>query len=93
MNLRQSRRGEDRSGSQLRAPKGAVTVSVDQAVCVGNAACVGTAPDVFVLDDNRQATVANPDGAARDVIVEAAENCPVSAITVLDAVTGETLYP
>ena len=70
-----------------------VRVSVDQAVCVGNAACVGTAPDVFVLDDNRQATVADSAGAARDLIVEAAENCPVSAITVVDAATGEALYP
>ena len=70
-----------------------VKLSVDQSVCVGNAACVATAPDVFALDENRQSTVIDPDGAPWQLIVEAAENCPVSAITVVDAATGESLAP
>ena len=68
-------------------------VRVDHDVCVGNAMCVTFAPNAFRLDDNRQSEVADP--AADDVekILEAAENCPVSAIFVEDAETGEKLFP
>ena len=68
-------------------------VRVDHDVCVGNAMCVTFAPKAFRLDDNRQSEVADP--AADDVekILEAAENCPVSAIFVEDAETGEQLFP
>ena len=50
-----------------------------------------TAPDVFQLDAEEKAVVIDPDAASVDDIVQAAENCPVSAITV----TGEDgdLYP
>jgi ferredoxin len=37
--------------------------------------------------------VTNPDGDPEEKVLEAAENCPVSAITVADAETGETLFP
>lgn len=70
-----------------------VSTSVDHDVCVGNASCVAIAPEVFALDENMQSTVVNPDGASWQLILEAAENCPVSAITVVDAETGEKLFP
>jgi ferredoxin len=37
--------------------------------------------------------VKNPDGDSEEAILEAAENCPVSAILVEDAETGEVLFP
>jgi len=70
-----------------------VSTSVDPDVCVGNASCVAIVPDVFALDDNMQSTVVNADGAPWEQILDAAENCPVSAITVVDAETGERLFP
>ncbi len=72
---------------------GKLQVSVDHNLCVGNAMCPHIAPKVFALNDNRQSEVVNPDGDARDVILEAAEACPVSAISVIDADTGEQLFP
>ena len=68
-------------------------VSVDHNVCVGNSMCETLAPKVFVLNDDRQSEAVNPDGDTEEIILEAAENCPVSAITVVDAETGETLFP
>lgn len=68
-------------------------VWVDHQVCVGNAMCEAVAPKVFRLDENRQSEVANPAAASEEVIIEAAENCPVSAIIVEDAETGERLFP
>ena len=69
-------------------------VWVDHDACVGNAMCETIAPKVFRLNDepsvgggrSRRAT-------ASEKILEAAENCPVSAIFVEDAETGEQLFP
>jgi len=62
-------------------------------VCVGNAMCETFAPRVFQLNANRQSEAVNPAGDPEEKILEAAENCPVSAIFVEDADTGERLFP
>jgi ferredoxin len=68
-------------------------VWVDPNVCVGNAMCEAIAPSVFRLNKNRQSEVVDPAGDSVEKILEAAENCPVSAIRVEDAETGENLFP
>ena len=68
-------------------------VWVDHGVCVGNAMCESIAPQVFRLNENRQSEAVNPAGDTEENILEAAENCPVSAIFVEDADTGERLFP
>jgi len=70
-----------------------IAVSVDHDICVGNAMCITIATKAFELNDERQAVGANPDGDTEELILEAAENCPVAAITVIDADTGEQLFP
>ncbi len=68
-------------------------VWVDHQACVGNAMCESIAPKVFRLNEDRQSEVADPAGDTEAKILEAAENCPVSAIFVEDAETGERLFP
>ena len=68
-------------------------VWVDQQACVGNAMCESIAPKVFRLNENRQSEAVDPAGDSEAKILEAAENCPVSAIFVEDAETGEQLFP
>ena len=68
-------------------------VWVDHTACVGNAMCEAIAPKVFKLNDNRQSEVVDPAADTEAKILEAAENCPVSAIFVEDADTGEQLFP
>ncbi|MFQ5948311.1 MAG: ferredoxin [Acidimicrobiia bacterium] len=68
-------------------------VSVDHNKCVGSTMCVQTTPSVFVLDEKGQSTVVDPDGDTEARIIEAAEQCPVSAIIVEDAETGRRLFP
>jgi ferredoxin len=68
-------------------------VWVDHNVCVGNAMCETIAPKVFQLNENRQSEAVNPEGETFEKIMDAAENCPVSAIIVEDAETGERLFP
>jgi ferredoxin len=73
------------------SPVNRLEVTVDRALCIGSGDCVDTAPDVFQLDDEDKAVVVDPDGASVDDVIEAARNCPVSAIFV----AGEDgdLYP
>ena len=55
--------------------------------------CETFAPNVFKLNDDRQSEAVNPEGDPEAQILEAAENCPMSAIIVEDADTGEQLFP
>jgi ferredoxin len=55
--------------------------------------CETIAPKVFRLNDDRQSEAVDPAGDTVEKIIEAAENCPVSAIFVEDADTGEQLFP
>jgi ferredoxin len=73
------------------SPVNQIGIEVDRALCIGSGDCVDTAPDVFQLDSEDKAVVVDPDGAPVDVVVEAAANCPVSAIRVFGP-DGD-LYP
>lgn len=68
-------------------------VSVDPKVCVGNAMCEAIATATFRLNEQRQSEAVDPQGDTYEKVLEAAENCPVSAILVEDAETGERLFP
>ena len=65
------------------SPTNRIAIEVDRDLCIGSGDCVATAPAVFELDDDGKAVVIDPDGAPTDDVVEAARNCPVSAIFVL----------
>ena len=73
------------------SPQNRIRIEVDRDLCIGSGDCVATAPAVFELDDDGKAVVLDPDGAPVDDVVEAAMNCPVTAIFV----AGEQgdLYP
>ena len=64
------------------SPANRIHVEVDRDLCIGSADCVDTAPAVFELDDEGKAVVIDPDGASFDEVLEAAQNCPVTAIFV-----------
>lgn len=68
-----------------------IAITVDRALCIGSGDCVDSAPGVFELDSEDKAIVIDPDGASIDEVLEAAGNCPVTAIFVV----GEEgdLYP
>jgi ferredoxin len=66
---------------------------VDHDVCVGNQMCETFATKSFRMNEKRQSVVIDPPGDDEAAILEAAENCPVSAIFVEDAETGEQLFP
>ena len=73
------------------SPQNRLAIHVDRALCIGSGDCVDSAPDVFELDSEDKAIVIDPDGASTDEVLEAAGNCPVTAVFVVGE-AGE-LYP
>ncbi|HSA51349.1 MAG TPA: ferredoxin [Yinghuangia sp.] len=68
-------------------------VEVDRSVCIGSGMCVGGAPGDFTLDGGRQSHPVREITDSSEAIMDAAESCPVEAITIVDAETGETVFP
>lgn len=60
-------------------------VIVDMDVCKDHGQCVFSAPEVFQLNEHgRLVYVAEPDESLRDAVEEAADVCPLQAITIED---------
>ena len=70
-----------------------ITIEVDRVLCFGFGDCVDSAPGVFELDDYSKSLVVDPDAQDKDDIVLAAQDCPVDAIIILDAESGDQIYP
>ncbi len=68
-------------------------IQIDRELCVGDGACVNEAPGTFEMDDESIAVVINADGNGADEILGAAQSCPVDAIQLTDAATGEKIWP
>ncbi|GCE01317.1 ferredoxin [Embleya hyalina] len=68
-------------------------VEVDRSVCIGSGMCIGSAPNDFKLDAGRQSHPTAGETDASDAILEAAESCPVEAISIVDASSGATVFP
>jgi len=62
---------------------------IDEAACLAHGDCEDLAPDVFHIED--VATVIGTAPVGR--LVSIAEACPAGAISVIDAETGEQVYP
>jgi ferredoxin len=58
-------------------------VKIDENVCTGCGLCVDTCPEVFEMGDTTAKVIADPVPAEHeDKAREAAENCPVDAISI-----------
>jgi ferredoxin len=63
--------------------------TIDESSCIAQGDCVDLVPEVFRLDDRATVIGTGPD----ERILEAAKECPVEAIIVVDSGTGEQIYP
>ncbi|MGC4876064.1 ferredoxin [Micromonospora sp. DT43] len=67
-------------------------IGVDARRCIGTSICAGTAPEHFRLVGGLSAPLADV-VAPTEVILAAADSCPVEAITVRDATDGRLIAP
>jgi len=68
-------------------------VEVLQDICIGAASCVAIAADTFQLDEENKAYILETDWDQDDLIMAAAQSCPVFAIIIKDAQTGKQIFP
>lgn len=68
-------------------------ITVDRDLCIGTAQCVETAGKAFALDVQGVSTIlATADEEEEKAIIEAAQGCPMNAISIKDA-DGAPVYP
>ena len=65
-------------------------VEIDSDLCSGFASCVDDAPEIFKLDDSGTAVVLVPQ-TDDERALKAARDCPMAAINVFDAESGESV--
>jgi ferredoxin len=65
-------------------------IEVDHGACMGTGICAGVAPDVFQVVDGRSVPPAGTVPADENVL-DAVESCPMEALRLRDAVSGEVL--
>ncbi|MGI8441151.1 MAG: ferredoxin [Thermoleophilaceae bacterium] len=70
-----------------------VTIEIDRELCFGFGDCLEAAPALFELDGESKSVVIDPEAYELDTVLLAAQDCPVNAIIVVDAETGEQRYP
>ena len=68
-------------------------VEVDRALCIGSAQCVHRATGAFHLDSAMQSHPLERETDANELILEAAESCPVEAIVITLLGSGEPVFP
>ncbi len=67
-------------------------IVVDREGCIGAQSCVVVAPGVFQMDDENLAYVTDPDSTDDDMIMLAAQSCPVLAVYLYDE-NGKQIFP
>jgi ferredoxin len=61
--------------------------------CIGSGSCVGIAPNRFELGDDNRSHPLDDEIEPDDAVLDAVASCPMEAITVFDADSGETVEP
>ena len=69
------------------------TIDIDRVTCVGDKLCCEEAPNTFRMDDEGKVVVTDPQGDPPEYILQAAQSCPLDAIILHDAATGQRIWP
>ena len=67
-------------------------VVIDRDACIGAGSCVAVGPGSFQLDAENKAYLVDPEKYDDDMLLLAAQSCPVNAISVFDE-EGNQIWP
>jgi len=70
----------------------AYTVKIDRDLCIGSGDCVRIAAKTFKLDSENKSTVIAQNADSDEVLMQAAQTCPVAAVILADE-TGKQVFP
>ncbi|HET6347623.1 MAG TPA: ferredoxin [Candidatus Krumholzibacteria bacterium] len=68
-------------------------ILIDRDACVSDKLCQDHAPDVFTYDDEGKPVVMTENTDWPKNLLWIAKNCPVQAVKIIDAETGEQVWP
>ena len=70
-------------------------IEYDISKCIGAASCAVIAANTFFMNEENKAEILKDteDFDDDDIIMEAAQSCPVFAIKIIDKESGEVLFP
>jgi ferredoxin len=75
------------------ADKSKYIILIDRETCIGAGPCVAVAGKTFFLDKENKASILEGEWDEDDMILAAAQSCPVFAITIIDKETGLKVFP
>jgi ferredoxin len=82
---------DETQGKEVQIGKYKVKVVRD--LCIGAASCLAFSPTVFELDADKKAVILEGADDTEDNLMLAAQSCPTKAIILVDAETGEQVWP
>lgn len=68
-------------------------IFIDRDKCVSDGLCTDKAPDVFEVDEDDMPVVISDTTKWPENLVWIAKNCPTEALRIVDAETGEKVWP
>jgi len=68
-------------------------VEINREICIGAASCVAIAGKSFKLDEQNKVLIVEGDWDSDDIIMAAAQSCPVFAIKIFDKETNKQIFP
>lgn len=68
-------------------------LEIDREACIGAASCVAIAGNTFALDEDNLVLIVEGDWDSEEMVLAAAQSCPVFAIKVFDNETGRQIFP
>lgn len=72
---------------------GKYKIKIIRNLCIGAGTCVAISPNVFELDSQKIAVQKIGGVDVPENILMAAQGCPTKAIVIVDAETGEQVWP
>lgn len=83
----------DEDTQQGTSPQSRYKVTIKKDLCIGAASCAAIAPATFGMDDNNIVYIHEGEWDEDDLILAAAQSCPVFAIIIEDLTTGKQIFP
>lgn len=68
-------------------------LEIDREACIGAASCVAIAGNTFTLDEANKVLIIEGDWDTDEIVLAAAQSCPVFAIKVFENETGKQIFP
>lgn len=77
----------------MATTKSKYRLEIDREACIGAASCVAIAGQTFTLDEENKVLIVEGDWDSDEMVLAAAQSCPVFAIKVFDNETGAQIFP